>query len=247
MAQRILIVMGTIPRPQVIIADEPGASLDVRVQNRAPALLDKLGTETGAAILMIAHNFGVVRKFARQVVVMYGGTVVETGQTDEILANPVHPYTRALLAAVPRLDGTRLPTPIDGVVPSYVDAPSGCRLAARCPIVIDRCKATRPVLEPADATHRAHATSMTSRRLLPDIQTCFPHMRKPFRIAARSRVHTSTTKDHSPSLITFISQEANTPLFQPAHVELSETLGIPEELTEEDFKEGGAIQVPANR
>jgi oligopeptide/dipeptide ABC transporter ATP-binding protein len=155
MAQRILIVMGTISRPQVIIADEPGASLDVRVQNRALTLLDKLGAETGAAILMITHNFGVVRKFARQVVVMYAGTVVETGQTDEILANPVHPYTRALLAAVPRLDGARLPTPIDGVVPSYVDAPSGCRFATRCPIVIDRCKATRPVLEPAGAAHRA--------------------------------------------------------------------------------------------
>ena len=154
MAQRVLIVMGTIPRPQVIIADEPGASLDVRVQNRALTLLDQLGTETGAAILMITHNFAVVRKFARRVIVMYAGTVVEMGQTDDILANPVHPYTRALLAAVPRLDGTRLPTPIDGVVPSYVDPPSGCRFATRCPIVIDRCKATRPLLEPLGAAHR---------------------------------------------------------------------------------------------
>ena len=154
MAQRVLIVMGTIPRPQLIIADEPGASLDVRVQNRALTLLDQLGTETGAAILLITHNFGVVRKFAQQVIVMYAGTVVEMGLTRDILANPVHPYTRALLAAVPRLDGTRLPTPIEGVVPSYVHAPSGCRFATRCPMVIDRCRATRPLLEPPDGAHR---------------------------------------------------------------------------------------------
>jgi peptide/nickel transport system ATP-binding protein len=154
-AQRVLIVMGTIPRPQVVIADEPGASLDVSVQNLALALLDQIGTETGSAILMITHNLGVVRKFAKRVIVMYAGTVVEMGQTDELLTNPLHPYTRALLAAVPRLHGDRLPTRIDGVVPSYVAAPLGCRFATRCPIVIDRCHATRPELEPAGAPHRA--------------------------------------------------------------------------------------------
>jgi len=154
MAQRVLIVMGTIPRPELIIADEPGASLDVSVQNQALALLDKLGNETGAAILLITHNFGVVRKFAEWVIVMYAGTMVEIGRTREILTNPIHPYTRALLAAVPRLDGDRLPTPIDGVVPSYVDAPAGCRFATRCPLVIDHCKNAKPQLEPVDAPHR---------------------------------------------------------------------------------------------
>ena len=154
MAQRVLIVMGTMPKPQLIIADEPGASLDVSVQNRALALLDKLGTEAGAAILMITHNFGVVRKFARWVIVMYAGTIVEIGRTHEILNNPIHPYTRALIAAVPRLDGERLPVPIDGVVPSYVDAPGGCRFATRCPIVIDRCRNLKPPLEPSQAPHR---------------------------------------------------------------------------------------------
>jgi oligopeptide/dipeptide ABC transporter ATP-binding protein len=155
MAQRVMIVMGTISRPKVIIADEPGASLDVTVQNRTLTLLDQLAAESGSAILMITHNLGVVRKFAQRVVVMYAGTVVEVGSTKEVLANPVHPYTRALLAAVPRLTGDRLPTPIGGVVPSYVAAPAGCRFATRCRSVVERCTVSTPELEPGDSVHRA--------------------------------------------------------------------------------------------
>jgi oligopeptide/dipeptide ABC transporter ATP-binding protein len=155
MAQRVMIVMGTISRPRLIIADEPGASLDVTVQNRTLMLLDQLGAETGAAILMITHNLGVVRKFAQRVVVMYAGAVVEMGTTDAVLSSPVHPYTRALLAAVPRLSGKRLPVPIEGVVPSYLRPPRGCRFATRCPYVLDRCQTMPPTLQPFAAPHTA--------------------------------------------------------------------------------------------
>jgi peptide/nickel transport system ATP-binding protein len=154
MAQRVMIVMGTISRPKLVIADEPGASLDVTVQNRTLMLLDKLGAEMGTAILMITHNLGVVRKFAQRVIVMYAGTIVEVGPTETVLSNPVHPYTRALLAAVPRLSGGQLPSPISGVVPSYVNPPAGCRFASRCGFVVHGCSTTPPALEPPAAVHR---------------------------------------------------------------------------------------------
>jgi oligopeptide/dipeptide ABC transporter ATP-binding protein len=153
MAQRVVIVMGMIARPKVIMADEPGASLDVTVQHRTLELLKALGDESGAAILMITHNLGVVRHFAHRVLVMYAGTIVEAGETAALFAAPVHPYTRALFAAVPRLTGGHLPAPIEGVVPSYLAAPAGCRFATRCPLVVDRCRAERPRPEAVGPEH----------------------------------------------------------------------------------------------
>lgn len=155
MAQRVMIVLGVIARPKVILADEPGAALDVTVQHRTLNLLEKLGTETGAAILMITHNLGVVRRFAERVIVMYGGTIVESGTTAAIFSGPKHPYTQALFAAVPRLTGKSLPVPIDGVVPSYINAPPGCRFASRCAYAFAPCTRETPLLQRVGPAHES--------------------------------------------------------------------------------------------
>ena len=131
--QRILITMALVNRPRVVVADEPGSALDVTVQEQTLRLMKALTDEVGAAVLLITHNLGVVRKFAQRVYVMYSGTIVEEAETAQLFKAPRHPYTKALLAAVPRLTGEGLPQPIPGEVPDYTNPPVGCRFQPRCP------------------------------------------------------------------------------------------------------------------
>ena len=147
LAQRVMITMALVNRPELVLADEPGSALDVTVQEQTLRLMHELTQDAGAAVLLITHNLGVVREFAQRVYVMYAGTIVEEADVETLFRNPVHPYTRALLEAVPKLTGAGLPRPIEGMVPDYTAAPSGCRFHPRCGFAEDACSSAPPVIE----------------------------------------------------------------------------------------------------
>ncbi|GMV19087.1 MAG: ABC transporter ATP-binding protein [Polyangiaceae bacterium] len=158
MRQRVMIAMALACDPALLIADEPTTALDVTIQAQILDLLRRLQEDLGMSILFITHDLGVVAEFASDVVVMYAGRVVETGSVEQIFADPLHPYTRGLLASVPPMDSSqdagkprRLPT-IDGVVPDLAKLPAGCRFADRCalyasgPDGAERCTNEEPEL-----------------------------------------------------------------------------------------------------
>jgi oligopeptide transport system ATP-binding protein len=148
MRQRAMIAMALACRPRLIIADEPTTALDVTVQAQILDLLKDLTRETGAALILITHDLGVVARYADRVVVMYAGRVVEQARAAALYRAPQHPYTRGLLASVPRLDGPtgeRL-VPIDGAPPDLAALPPGCAFAPRCTHAVASCLDTRPML-----------------------------------------------------------------------------------------------------
>ncbi len=146
MRQRAMIAMALACGPALLIADEPTTALDVTVQAQIVDLMLEMQDSLGMAIQFISHNFGVVSEVADEIMVMYAGRIVEHGPAAELLANPLHPYTRALLAAVPQL-GRRGPLEaIPGSVPPLHALPPGCRFANRCPLAGDDCRAAEPKL-----------------------------------------------------------------------------------------------------
>ena len=153
LAQRVMITMALVNRPELVLADEPGSALDVTVQEQTLRLMHELTQDAGAAVLLITHNLGVVREFAQRVYVMYAGTIVEEADVETLFREPAHPYTRALLEAVPKLTGAGLPRPIEGIVPDYTAAPSGCRFHPRCAFAETACREMPPVIE-LDSRHR---------------------------------------------------------------------------------------------
>jgi len=148
MRQRAMIARALVCGPSLLIADEPTTALDVTIQGQILNLLRSLQAEFGMAILFITHDLGIVAQIAARVAIMYAGRIVETGEVRDIFRKPSHPYTRALLDAVPRLgdiDRARRIQPIAGAVPSLFDPPSGCRFHPRCPVaVLPRCAAALP-------------------------------------------------------------------------------------------------------
>lgn len=133
MQQRVMIAMALAGDPGLLIADEPTTALDVTIQAQIMELLEKLRRENGTSIILITHNFGVVAQLADRVAVMYAGRIVECAPVPELIAHPRHPYTKALLAAVPVLGGERRQlVTIPGQVPSPADFPPGCRFCGRC-------------------------------------------------------------------------------------------------------------------
>jgi len=118
LAQRVVITMAMINKPQLLLADEPSTALDVTIQNQALDLMHDLTKETNTAVLLITHNMGVVRKFAEKVYVIYRGVIVEEGTKDQIFSNPGHPYTKALLSSIPKLNSNQLPR-FDENAPDY--------------------------------------------------------------------------------------------------------------------------------
>lgn len=147
MRQRVVLAMALIGDPDVLIADEPTTALDVRVQKQVLRLLDEVQQRRQLAVLMITHDLAVVAGFTERVVVMYAGRKVEERTTEELFAAPAHPYTAALLAALPRLDQTARPLdPIPGNPPSPATRPSGCAFHPRCPLAIEICRQEVPAL-----------------------------------------------------------------------------------------------------
>ncbi len=145
MRQRVMIAMAIANKPRLLIADEPTTALDVTVQAAILELLADLRREEGMGVVLITHSLGVVAEVAEDVVVMYAAQVVERGPVAEVFARPLHPYTRALLAAVP--DGDAEPEGIPGVVPRPDQWPPGCRFAPRCAHATEACNQAPPVLE----------------------------------------------------------------------------------------------------
>ena len=145
MKQRVVGGIAIESQPRLLIADEPTTSLDVTVQAQYLKLLKEIQHETRTAILFITHDLGVVARTCDRVAVMYAGRIVEQGGIAEIFDNPSHPYTRALLGSIPRMEERvgRLTT-IEGQPPALFALPQGCRFAARCPHVHDRCEETYP-------------------------------------------------------------------------------------------------------
>ncbi|WP_069812167.1 ABC transporter ATP-binding protein [Streptomyces sp. TP-A0874] len=162
MRQRAMIAMAIANDPEVIIADEPTTALDVTIQAQVLDVLKRAQEVTGAAIVMITHDLGVIAGFADQVQVMYAGRPVETGPVDEVYYRPRMPYTIGLLGSIPRLDEGRVEdgsrralTPVEGNPPKMVDLAPGCPFAPRCPVATDVCRTTEPELAVADgAAHR---------------------------------------------------------------------------------------------
>ncbi len=158
MRQRVMIAMALACSPKLMIADEPTTALDVTIQAQILDLMNKLKEETGAAILFITHDFGVIAEMAQNVAVMYAGKRVEFADVNTIFSNPKHPYTVGLLESIPTVgrktsDG-KLST-ISGTVPSLFNLPSGCLFSDRCPDVFDDCRKVEPKMYNAGENHIA--------------------------------------------------------------------------------------------
>jgi len=164
MRQRVMIAMAIANDPDVIIADEPTTALDVTIQAQVLEVLERAQEATGAAIVMITHDLGVIAGFADRVMVMYAGKPVETGSVDDVFYRPRMPYTLGLLGSLPRADATgREPlTPVDGNPPSLVALPPGCPFAPRCPLKIEVCESAEPPLLPTDDPWHASACHRTA-------------------------------------------------------------------------------------
>lgn len=158
MCQRVGIALAMACRPELLIADEPTTALDVLVQATILLLLERAHREHALPIILITHDFGVVRAIANRVIVMYAGRVQETGAADAVLSRPQHPYTRALIDSVPNPDrpGRRL-RQIGGQPPDPARPPAGCAFAPRCDVATAECWARIPTLHPTDTGHvRCH-------------------------------------------------------------------------------------------
>ncbi len=147
MSQRVMIAMAIACKPKLLIADEPTTALDVTIQAQIIELLLELQQQENMALILITHDLALVAEAAKQIIVMYAGQVVEIGEAGDIFSAPRHPYTQALLRALPEFsaDKARLAS-LPGVVPGKYDRPSGCLLNPRCPYAAERCRSEEPEL-----------------------------------------------------------------------------------------------------
>jgi oligopeptide transport system ATP-binding protein len=157
MRQRVMIAIALACNPQLLIADEPTTALDVTIQAQILDLMRGLSREFGTSVMLITHDLGVVAGMCQRVSVMYAGRVVEEAPTSKLFSNPAHPYTKALLHSIPRLDEGKQERliPIKGQPPDLVNLPPGCPFAPRCAKVQSRCLIERPNLEAVGETQRA--------------------------------------------------------------------------------------------
>ncbi|MDJ0925984.1 MAG: ABC transporter ATP-binding protein [Acidimicrobiia bacterium] len=157
--QRIGIARALVLKPEFIIADEPVSALDVSIQAQIVNLMQDLRNELNLTYLFIAHDLSVVRHISDRIAIMYAGQLVEVADRDSVYESPAHPYTQALLSAVPipdpEIEARRKRVVVEGDVPGLIDPPPGCRFASRCPFAQDRCREESPQLRPIAATHEA--------------------------------------------------------------------------------------------
>ena len=160
MRQRVMLAMALSCNPSFLIADEPTTALDVTIQAQILDLLQRLQAENGMGVLFVTHNLGVVAEIAHRVAVMYAGRIVEQGSVRDVFRHPRHPYTKGLLASVPRLgEATRLKkaggrlAAIPGAVPSLATMPQGCAFAPRCSLALPACREAMPALAEIGAGH----------------------------------------------------------------------------------------------
>lgn len=149
MRQRVLIAMALSVNPVLLVADEPGSALDVTVQDKINRLVKDIVKDAGLSLLYITHDLAVARMISQRIYVMYAGSIVETGKTEEIYSSPRHPYTIGLMEALPKITGARF-AGIDGRIPSYFDPPKGCRFHQRCRYAKQICGEKRPELRKED-------------------------------------------------------------------------------------------------
>lgn len=153
MRQRVCIGMALSTRPGLLIADEPGTSLDVTIQDQVLRLLRRLVDEKSTSVILITHTLGIVRETTDRVYVMYAGNIVESAPTKKLFARPLHPYTQGLISTVPRLTGGGIAAGIPGRLPDYQNPPTGCRFHPRCAHVMDICRTTKPPVFRVDGNH----------------------------------------------------------------------------------------------
>lgn len=140
LVQRVLVGMALLNAPRLVLADEPATALDVQVQRQALDRLRRSVDEDRMGLLLISHDLGLVRRYADRICVMYAGRIVERADTEVIFDRPAHPYTQALLASLPSMDGARMPSAIEGELPDYTAALTGCRFRPRCPHAGEACR-----------------------------------------------------------------------------------------------------------
>jgi oligopeptide transport system ATP-binding protein len=169
--QRAMIAMALACKPKLIVADEPTTALDVTVQAQILDLLKELTRETQAALILITHDLGVVARYADRVAVMYGGRIVEQADARTLYKHPQHPYTRGLLASVPRLDGdaSQRLVPIEGSPPDLAALPPGCAFAPRCKLASADCLQARPPLREVAPGHLGACLQSGPREVPPPL------------------------------------------------------------------------------
>jgi peptide/nickel transport system ATP-binding protein len=153
MKQRVCIAIAIAAGCRLLLADEPGTSLDVTIQDQILRLINKLVEEKGLSVVMVSHSVGVIRQSTSYVNIIYAGTVVESGPTDRVFDDPRHPYTTALMACVPKLTGGSIAKGIPGRAPDYLQPMAGCRFAPRCPRVREICGEQKPPRREAAPGH----------------------------------------------------------------------------------------------
>src|SRR6516162_1363112 len=154
MRQRVAIALATVCRPEFIIADEPTTALDVVVQKDVLALILETQREIGSSMVFVTHDLTVHANISDRLGIMYAGRLVEEGPTGDILHDPIHPYTRHLVASLPRIGDLTPKKALSGAPPSLADPPSGCRFHPRCPLAMEICRRAHPALTPLDSGRR---------------------------------------------------------------------------------------------
>ncbi|MCK4513536.1 ABC transporter ATP-binding protein [bacterium] len=154
MRQRVWIAMALATEPELMIADEPTTALDVTIQAQVLRLLNALVEERSTSVIFITHSLGVVKEMADWVYVMYAGNIVEGAKKELLFEKPLHPYTRGLLGALPKLTGGGMAEGIPGRIPDYLNPPTGCRFNPRCPGAMQMCDGGRPELREVEPDHR---------------------------------------------------------------------------------------------